>query len=554
MATGSNKPKSKLALDVALFYLLLQAAVLGKGVSGQEIKVSSAKVTLPLIAGARRAQEDLVEARYLVSFWWLQGFSLSNKLQSYFEPPSLLISCGNNAQAVLLEDENIDWGACESISTSTLQCTESRFVHLVNDGDLYTSRTVACVGSSPEDVLFISATIPESTVSLPTGVTGFTRQVKAESICDSPRQADAAADLRENSLYLPQTLPISVDFTCSSPSIYGSNEFAYRLSNSLGDCRYTSSCSNFPDAYLDLPLCASLVLPAITASVDATPPDFFVGGGIGCVFDHVPNPVPTIAAAQTTQKADYLMELIYVTGGCALPPDSAVQITCFGNGVLSTGDDLSDCTRVNDGGAIVCLLSDLTDGVGLQSLEASLSCSGNTLEDLAIAALWNPGTGGLDCSTGTISSLLSQQQLNLYQKCTSKTTAFGPFADLAAMSCFPLSSSFSSSVSVTSVDESGGTDILQIYFYESCRFLNVGSGCAPNCQEMKLSRLSAGIKAEHIDLDCIYAGDGGNGRRDIDGGGGAGGTGGGAASGGTSQLVGVCLFLDLSLLVLYLDS
>ena len=452
-----------------------------------------------------RALQDAggnVQARYLFMFSW--------SIEEYVETniPSVEISCQDGAQAIVLEDENLDWSSCVASSQTALLCTLRTFVDTPTTQSLETissSVTMACVGT-PDAVSTVTASITESTYSYPgnPSVGSITRLIEATSICDVP-ETEGGSGVHFD-LNFPMPFPVSP--TGCSPE-QSTTPFSPW-------CTFETSCLD-DNGYVFGASCSEFIVPRATLQATMKDSDAIAT----CLFADSPAALPSLPVA-SPMTADYEVIVSYKESSCALSQESYIQATCENGGLLSVPTELTSCSRIDES-TIRCPIPREPQGVLGVSFGSVASCTGSSLSELVLEVTWEPGNSGLNCVSDALSGSLSQI-IELYQRCTTKSTELGPYADNVAVSCFPLSSSSPGAITVEDPDDDRVTvspGSTSGYTYEVCSSSLIPA-CYPNCEDEVLSRLIAKIKPVHIDLDCLHSGEGTAAENVVDGLGGIG--------------------------------
>ena len=244
-----------------------------------------------------------------------------------------------------------------------------------------------------------------------------------------------------------------------------------------------------------------------------------------CLFSNVPAATFPTLPLPPPVTVDYEVIFTYKESTCALGEDSFVQGTCENGGILSVATELSSCSRISDS-TIRCPIPREADGADVggylgYNFGGVVSCTGSSLSELALEVTWDPGSSGLSCVAGALTGSILQV-LQLYQRCTTKSTELGPYADDVAVSCFPFSMSSPESISVYDVpddDKTRSSGYVDGYTYEVCSNSQTPA-CYPDCEDEALSRVVGKIKPVHIDPDCLRSGEGPLNQVTVDGGGG----------------------------------
>lgn len=442
---------------------------------------------------------DAIESRFHIGV----VLTLSNGATTGFPDP-ILIECGSNAVPVLLEKENFDWvtpAACALTTDNKLECSNLLTKMVTYSGlvvEENTSFVVACRGTanSGADLDYLKVSLPASTYSMLEPALGggsVGRAVTISRICDIPT-FDGTSRLRTENYY--PTSAIEFYPVCTGSDVL------------LNGCHGLVLCA-YDDIFFAGEPCVNEPLPEMAQTVTTFPPNYNDPSVFACVFAVDP---PALPALDTTYRADYTTGFaVYAADfGCDFDRGTLV-VQCENGGIISEYEDADICQRV-DASTQSC------DASAADNAEGDISCTGSSLEQLAISVTWSPGDReSFQCPQNQFGVATISRSLTIGQKCPVEVTLARPWtylgsADDIAVTCYPFASAFPDYISSETINTQTGQVVdADGYPYEFC--LLVDSACFPDCgDKVPLTAMKAAIRPQHIDLECLFtAADGGGG-------------------------------------------
>jgi len=288
--------------------------------------------------------------------------------------------------------------------------------------------------------------------------------------------------------------PLKLTDSAAACSVGGSS-----VDTLIGGCSADNLCTE-DSGVLFSASCENAPLEAMTITVTSHfGTDEMAFDTIPCLYSTEPEAVPELDG---TYRADYELgaSFLPITQTCNSEKGTIV-ITCEDGGIIGLAVPTDICQPAGTS-ELVCDLGEVDFASGV------VSCTGTSLQQLAVTATWIPAEDSLVCTDAA--GVLSRG-FGLKQKCPPLVFAALPgtlldvysWFDLSA-TCYPFVGTYTDIISTELIDrQTGQTVDVDSYPVEECSA--VDTSCFPNCGDgAPQTALKIAMLPQNILVDCLY--------------------------------------------------